>query len=421
MKTVHLKAAAAAAILIASGLCAFVLYAQRVERRSVHAIAPLHTPTLAGTKMDMAYPQMNLGSALQREAFRQSDLLPLFGSSEVSGFPWDATVIFRNYPTGFMVFPVGWADTTCLTFLQEFAAIGSELRGKKVVISLSPSWFFARDMVFAFSYAGNFSMLHASQLAFSTDLSFDVKRAAAERMLEYPETVDRSPLLRFALRNLADGSLKGRLLYYAMFPLGKLQNLVLDVQDHWASLEYIEAQKLSSDVTRRPAALDWHVLEGNADRESRIERDNNPFGLRNDRWIDELHDRAAWDKDTRTDGAFLSMLQRTREWRDFDLMLRTLTELGARPLILSMPIDGTRFDNLGISASARRAYYAKLRKAVEPYGIPLVDFSEFEQDPYFLIDWEEHLSPKGWMHYAEILDAFYHDRGVAGFVQAAAR
>src|SRR5207244_10813054 len=62
----------------------------------------------------------------------------------------------------------------------------------------------------------------ASELVFSTQLSFGVKQAAARRMLAYPATVTNDPLLRFALERLADASLGSRILYYAGLPLGKL-------------------------------------------------------------------------------------------------------------------------------------------------------------------------------------------------------
>ena len=84
-------------------------------------------------------------------------------------------------------------------------------------------------------------------------------------------------------------------------------------------------------------------------------------------------------------------------------------------------MDGRRYDHLGISAQARRAYYHKLREAVNPYGVPLIDFADHEDDAYFLNDWEEHLSARGWMHYAQALDAFYHGRPLDGVFRVALR
>lgn len=72
-----------------------------------------------------------------------------------------AANFFRNYPTGFNVFSVGKAGAASLILLQRLGAIGSDLRGKKVVISISPTWFFHDSASVAY-YDGNFSLLQAA-------------------------------------------------------------------------------------------------------------------------------------------------------------------------------------------------------------------------------------------------------------------
>ena len=52
-------------------------------------------------------------------------------------------------------------------------------------------------------------------------------------------------------------------------------------------------------------------------------------------------------RNTRSDEAFLSTLERNQEWVDLELLLRELNELGARPLLLSMPIHGGWYDHCG--------------------------------------------------------------------------
>jgi len=81
--------------------------------------------------------------------------------------------------------------------------VGPALQGRKVVVSLSPCWFFTRLTVRPDAYAGNFSDLHAGELAFNTGLSLQLRQDAARRMLQFPATVANRPLLRFALENLA--------------------------------------------------------------------------------------------------------------------------------------------------------------------------------------------------------------------------
>jgi hypothetical protein len=110
------------------------------------------------------------------------------------------------------------------------------------------------------------------------------------------------------------------------------------------------------------------------------------------------------------ENGFLETMRRAHEWENLDLLLRGLQELGAKPLLLSMPINGPYFDRIGISPEAREAYYVKLRGMAEKYGAPVVDFRDHEEDPKFLADHHDHLSIEGWMYYNEVLDEFFHDR-----------
>src|SRR5262249_1363986 len=110
MKQTHLRAASLALSLIACLLVGATLYANWLERRYVHVLVPAE------------FSQKYLGSALQRAAFDQPDLLPVYGSSEwyiqkPYQDPYRAVNIFRGEPTGFAVFPIGYGDTTDLLIL----------------------------------------------------------------------------------------------------------------------------------------------------------------------------------------------------------------------------------------------------------------------------------------------------------------
>ena len=139
--------------------------------------------------------------------------------------------------------------------------MGSDLRGKKVVISISPTWFFHEDVPVTY-YDGNFSLLQAGELIYSRHLSFDLKRDVARRMLEYPKTLEKSALLAFTLRQLASDSPMNRLMYYGTVPLGLLENGVLRIQDHFEMLFYIlkEWWQLPLTVRRSQRTIDWDRL-----------------------------------------------------------------------------------------------------------------------------------------------------------------
>ncbi len=188
----HLGAISIALTLFVLGLVSVDVFTHWLVQQYVHTLAP------------EIFDQKNHGVILQKAAFAQSDLLPIYGSSElVRTEPNHASLFFQDYPTGFTIFPVGNRGAPPLILIESLAAVGRDLQGKKVVISISPIWFTSHEVLRQDAYAGNFSPLQASELVFSTDLSFDLKRELARRMLFYRSTVEGDPILMFALEQLA--------------------------------------------------------------------------------------------------------------------------------------------------------------------------------------------------------------------------
>jgi D-alanine transfer protein len=373
--------------------------ARQMEARYVHALAP-----------EVPNRIKNLGSALQAEAFRNSDLLPIYGSSELDSFvgPFHAYELFKTYPTGFQVFPVGTAGTTPMIILQDLAAVGPELRGKKVAIAVSPTFVREPGPVRDNYYTGNFSRLHAFELALNAMLSPRLKQDAAQRMLEYHRTVDGDPLLRAILRRLASDSWLNQVGYDALYPLGMLQTAVLRLQDHWETLvEIREHPELRPDVPRHAERLDWSALEQQA-LQLAIERSSsNDFGVDDDYW--ERNGKEFVDARNRMrDGTYLRSLREDMDWTDMDVLFRGMQELGVQSVAVSVPIKGIYYDYWGVSAQARRQYYNRLQEVAKRDGIRLIDFRQYDTDRYFTSDDRSHPSQTGWLQYDRILDAFYH-------------
>ena len=413
-QTPHLAPALTALILSVVALEAFGFYARSLEYRSIKEIA---ADQAVIERDDKLAPIKNQGTALQQAALDTDGLLPFYGSSEMVlhaayNRPFHATNLFRDQPTGFTVFPMGKAQTTCLIMVQKLAALGPALSGRKIAISVSAAWFFDRPMAWPDGYAGNFSALHAGELAFNSHLSVALRQDAARRMLRYPETVANRPLLKFALDNLADGSPVSMACYQAVIPLGFVHNAVLAFVDHLNVVDYLwkhprMTRPQASARGSRP--LDWPMLHQQADALYRAHSNNNEFGLDNEQWDRWIRQSMIKEGNTRSDESFLGTLESNQEWVDLELLLRELTELGARPLVMSMPIHGAWYDRLGITYAARRAYYQKLRATGARYHTPVVDFADHDADRSFCHDNMGHLAPNGLLSYGQILDGFFHD------------
>src|SRR5437870_9941046 len=223
----HVSSALIACALPIVILCSGRLLAIYLEEKTIHSIAPRD------------FFIKNQGLAFERAAARAPDILLLYGSSElIDPIPNRASDFFSSEPTGFEVCPVGKAGTTSLIVLQKLGALGPALRGRKVAISLSPSSFLTPAVRPGF-YDGNFSLLAASGTLFGNALDLNLKAEIAKRMLQFPDTLGKDGLLRLAASCLASGRPLDRVALMAMWPLGKLQNMILDLQDHFEALVYI--------------------------------------------------------------------------------------------------------------------------------------------------------------------------------------
>lgn len=373
----HLSSALIACAATAAILCGGRLLAIYLEERTIHSTAPKD------------FFIKNQGLAFERAAARAPDILLLYGSSELNDpIPNRASDFFSKEPTGFEVCPVGKAGTTSLIILQKLGALGSDLRGRKVAVSLSASSFLTPAGRPGF-YAGNFSASAASGTLFGNALDLNLKTEIAKRMLQFPDTLGKDGLLRLAADRLASGRPIDRVILMAMWPLGKLQNVILDLQDHFEALVYILAGGKPIPHWLRPLnSPKLHSVKATDSKTAGTLTNESPDAIHRGR-----------------DAVFRARVAAASEWTDLELLLRTLTELGARPLILSTPIDVSAAR--GVSRSARQVYYDRLRELAQRYHFPLIEFEQHDADPAFLIGHREHPTPRGWMVYNRALDDFF--------------
>ncbi len=322
-----------------------------------------------------------------------------------------ASQFFQSYPTGFTVFEVAASGIASLEIAQNLAALGPEIKGKKVVISFTPSMF-NETQVGRSEYAGDFSRLHANEMAFSPYLSLDLKQRAASRMLDYPNTFASDPVLEFALQNLAGRTRLNFLLYYLSAPLGRLQIQVIRLQDHWEVLNWIYANPQDlQPVPRKTYSIDWDAEMARAQKLQARLTSSNPFGIENNDW-NKQHQFTDGPNAPPFSGdkAFLAQLSNSKEWEDFDILLSVVQETGAQALFLSRPLNGGMWDALGVSLPARQVFYVRLQAAVQAYGFPLVDFYDQDANRLFSVDIDAHTSRVGWVYVDQALDAFYHGK-----------
>ena len=387
-------AATVTGVLLACG----VNFSNRLESRYVEALSS-----------DLSEPKLQ-GVTLQKHAFDEPDLLVLYGSSELAKeMPNNAAQFFEDYPTGFRVFRVGQPGSASLLILQKIAAVGDSIDGKKVAFSISPGWFFT-EVFDPKYYEGNFSVLQAYEFAFNGKLSHGLKRDIAKRMLRYPKTLENEWLLETALRHLAGDTLKDRALYSFLLPLGRLQCAVGRAQDHFEAVLHIiaddETLHASSPQTSKHGIhpLNWTDLKKRAAKFA-----INVISTKR-KEVAQKRAKRARDRSPNLTPTYVQTVAKAGEWTDFELLLRVFQETGAKPLLLSMPVEDIRLEVYGVSTEVRSAYLRRLDALATQYHARLDDFRDHQNDPGFLVDFLDHLSPDGWLYYDKALDDFYHDR-----------
>jgi D-alanine transfer protein len=400
-------------------------YAQSLAAHYIRVMAPADVP--------IKY----LTLTFQRAALADATVLPLYGSSDLywANDPRRAPQFYQSAPTGFSVFAVGHAGTGDLFFAQTFAALGANLRGRLLAVEDSSVWFYNPVAVPAQQYAGNFSPEIASMFLFDAPISQDLREGGARSMLDFPDTLNTDDLIRVATESLADPSFWNLLAYYAIYPAGRLDSWVLQVQDAGQTVAFIDSHPtLQPDPPPQPRAVNWPDELQTATRQARALSTNNPFGIADDGYA-TLRDNIGvaplysatmlycFGKTNRFGAVYPypadweQTMESSHAWNDLSLELQVLNELGAHPLVYTLPLAGAYDDYTEMSEAARQSLYSQYRATTGLEGVTALDLSGHDEDAYFLRDPIDHLSPRGWIFVDRALDSFWHNGSVATAAQ----
>jgi len=278
-----------------------------------------------------------------------------------------------------------------------------------VVISMTPANFTFLDFN-KYWYVGNFQLFHANGLIFNPYLSMELKSVAAQRLLDYtPKILQSDPVLLFALKDLINLSIQSRALYVIILPLGEFQTEAMWLQDHVEVILYIRSHQIAPNVQHIPREIDWAKFYSDALTEEKLHTLSNPYGIEDSTWK-KMQAASKLPLPLGSDDAsYLQFEQNAIEWTDFKILLDVLQELGAKPLILSRPMNYRLWEALGVSESAQNSYYTKLHNVVDPYHVTLEDFHQYSTDIYFSTDQTGHPSRYGWVYVDQTLDQFFHN------------
>lgn len=344
-------------------------------------------------------PLVFQGMYLQERMLQEPNSMPLYGSSELNRFdPFHPYNYARATDAPYSTFMIGRGGMQSITHFLNFATQEKNLKDKKIVFIVSPQWFTEKGMG-EFHFSPNYSMLHAYDLAYNKDIDVEVRNRAMKRLLEF-ETVNRDQLLRtiyqYQLSNGKERPVVGRLAMMA----GHFQKALLEKKDLYYSIFPRESHKLKNN-DKLVANQTFEQQLKNAEEYGK-KRVSNDLMIENKFYKRLVNADLTKFKGSRKNEDYTV----SPEYEDFQLVIDILKDAGAKPLFISIPVNGYWYDYNEYPQERREKYYEKMEQVLTNANVPYVDFSDHEYDPYFIMD-TIHIAWKGWVYVDQELDNYW--------------
>lgn len=344
-------------------------------------------------------PLVFQGMYLQERMLQEPNSMPLYGSSELNRFdPFHPYNYARATDAPYSTFMIGRGGMQSITHFLNFATQEKNLKDKKIVFIVSPQWFTEKGMG-EFHFSPNYSMLHAYDLAYNKDIDVELRNRAMKRLLEF-ETVNRDQLLRtiyqYQLSNGKERPVVGRLAMMA----GHFQKALLEKKDLYYSIFPRESHKLKNN-DKLVANQTFEQQLKNAEEYGK-KRVSNDLMIENKFYKRLVNADLTKFKGSRKNEDYTV----SPEYEDFQLVIDILKDAGAKPLFISIPVNGYWYDYNEYPQERRQKYYEKMEQVLTNANVPYVDFSDHEYDPYFIMD-TIHIAWKGWVYVDQELDNYW--------------
>lgn len=329
------------------------------------------------------------GEALQRQMLKDKNFLPIYGSSELSRFSsFHPSFYFKSQGINVTPFLVGRGGTQTLIHFLNLSGLYDNLKDKKLVYVISPTWFRPNGITDD-RFTANYSKLDAYLFAMNQKINKNIKKEAAERLLRFG-SVKNDPILSRLLESEINpnsiSSTEKKLLTDAA-------NSYLNVAN---KTDYL-ASSLSRPPFRKykllPKGLSYSELMAIANKESAPQSKGNPFWMRESIFKSNVQPEMSQPHMNMRD----PFGSNSTEYTDLQLLIDLLKDAKAKPLFISMPVNGYVYDYAGYKKDERQQYYERVKSKIEAAGFPVADLSKYEYEKYFFQD-SLHPSYKGWIH-----------------------
>lgn len=324
----------------------------------------------------------------------------MMGSSEFhhgKNKNYHPTQIFRE--TDMDVMCIGAAKNQCLSHALTLAAVGPELKAKKVAILLSPSWF-SKEGIDKTSFTARFSESCYMAMLENKNLSEELRQKLIDRTGEVLDTkmsVYENIQRGNRVKAKAEMSLKDYL-------SSKLHKTVLNERELVSTgVLWAEHKNKTDNMKGKGTEPDWRKLEEEA-QESFLKKADNQFYIKDSLYVSKvlpmMKERKGEDVN-RTYGD-------SPEYGDLELFLEVCREMNIEADLILLPVNGYWYDYTGFPKENREIIVDKVDTIAKKYGAQFCSLFGECYTPGFLED-IVHPAGKGWIRINEEVHRFFNE------------
>ena len=315
----------------------------------------------------------------------------LFGSSELSTpssvIPQVPAEVFGMNDYGLDLMYIGEAYDQSLWQAIAAGAYGSQVKNKKVILIVSPTWFEDDGLdneTFKLRFSYELYRAFCENSAISESSKAYVEKRLAEQGID-PMTI-AAGTKSTALDVLNDQILS------AIADL-QIRKDLIDVRERAFDRVFAEA---ASQVT----PLDFDALYEAALADAQAACTTNDWGMDDAFYQGSIEGKLDRLKRTQTDESF----QNQTEYQDFSFFLKVCKEAGLEPLVIISPVHGEFYDWVGTSQTDRQRCYDRIKEICAAHNVACEDYSDKEYETYFLHD----IVHFGWTGWVAVEEAIYN-------------
>ncbi|MEG1425620.1 MAG: D-alanyl-lipoteichoic acid biosynthesis protein DltD [Raoultibacter sp.] len=346
---------------------------------------------------DYVYSREKSSSTSFIAANQQPDSILTFGSSELyvssENVPQVPQEVFGHNNFGVDTMYIGEGYDQSLWQGIAAGAFARVSQSKKVVLIVSPQWFFEGGQS-SDSFKPRFSYSLYRQFCSNPDISDETKAYFRRRVKELG--VNDDAIAAAHHDTLSDA------LNDPWFSYLDSRKIRLELQNVRTKAPELPAEK--TDPTRTAGVPDWSALEQQAIEDGQTSCTNNDYGIYDSLWTQRMakeYDEGklkGWLKNR-------SFLKAPTEYEDLIYALRAFTESGLDPLVVILPVSGPWYDYEEFPQADRQECYRRIRDICADATVKTADFSNREYEKYFLCD-GTHLGWTGWVSFEQAVYEF---------------